>query len=227
MSQSVSPVVAPLRPTTAPMSPARISSNLLPLVGVHAQQAPDALTACPWWINTAVPAFSDSAVVADEGELTDERVGHDLERESGEGASLARRAGLAPCRPGSSRSPEGCRSGLASSRPLASNIMADPFVGQLTFVPNYSGTLKAGTAVLNSTKGKRERIGRLLRMHANKREEIDEILAGDIGAVVASRAPPPGHALRHGAPDHPGEDGFPHAGHALAVEPKSTATRRR
>src|SRR5690242_9444194 len=67
---------------------------------------------------------------------------------------------------------------------LAFKIMADPFVGQLTFVRCYSGKLEAGTAVLNSTKGKRERIGRLLRMHANKREEIEEILAGDIAAVV-------------------------------------------
>src|SRR3954469_5423218 len=58
---------------------------------------------------------------------------------------------------------------------LAFKIMADAFVGQLTFVRCYSGKLESGTAVLNSTKGKRERIGRLLRMHANKREEIEEI----------------------------------------------------
>src|SRR6266850_8517426 len=60
---------------------------------------------------------------------------------------------------------------------LAFKIMADPFVGQLTYVRVYSGTLKSGTTVYNSVKQKRERIGRLLRMHANKREEIQEILA--------------------------------------------------
>jgi len=67
---------------------------------------------------------------------------------------------------------------------LAFKIINDPFVGQLTFVRVYSGTLAAGTSVLNSTKGKRERIGRLLQMHANKREEIKDIQAGNICAAV-------------------------------------------
>jgi len=67
---------------------------------------------------------------------------------------------------------------------LAFKIMADPFVGQLTFVRVYSGHLKTGDSVLNSTRGKSERIGRLLKMHANKREEISEIFAGDICACV-------------------------------------------
>ncbi len=67
---------------------------------------------------------------------------------------------------------------------LAFKIMADPFVGQLTFVRVYSGHLKTGDSVLNTTKGKTERIGRLLKMHANKREEITEIYAGDICACV-------------------------------------------
>src|SRR5438445_3635774 len=67
---------------------------------------------------------------------------------------------------------------------LAFKIMADPFVGQLTFIRVYSGVLKSGEGVLNTRKTRTERIGRLLKMHANKREDIQEILAGDICAVV-------------------------------------------
>jgi elongation factor G len=67
---------------------------------------------------------------------------------------------------------------------LAFKIMADPFVGQLTFIRVYSGQLESGHSVLNVRTGKQERIGRLLKMHANKREEIQDILAGDICAVV-------------------------------------------
>jgi len=67
---------------------------------------------------------------------------------------------------------------------LAFKIMADPYVGKLTFFRVYSGILKSGSYVLNSTKGKKERIGRLLRMHANHREEIDEVCSGDIAAAV-------------------------------------------
>jgi len=67
---------------------------------------------------------------------------------------------------------------------LAFKIMTDPFVGQLTFFRVYSGTLTSGSSVINSTKGKTERIGRLLKMHANKREEIKEVNAGDIAAAV-------------------------------------------
>jgi elongation factor G len=67
---------------------------------------------------------------------------------------------------------------------LAFKIMADPFVGQLTFIRVYSGQLKSGDSVLNAGRGRTERIGRLLKMHANKREEINEILAGDICAAV-------------------------------------------
>ena len=67
---------------------------------------------------------------------------------------------------------------------LAFKIMNDPYTGQLTFFRIYSGSLKSGDAVLNPTKGKRERIGRLLKMHANKREEIHEVSAGDIFAAV-------------------------------------------
>jgi elongation factor G len=67
---------------------------------------------------------------------------------------------------------------------LAFKIMADPFVGQLTFIRVYSGQLESGDSVLNSGRGRSERIGRLLKMHANKREDINEILAGDICAAV-------------------------------------------
>jgi elongation factor G len=67
---------------------------------------------------------------------------------------------------------------------LAFKLMNDPFVGQLTFIRCYSGVLKSGDSVLNSVRGKKERIGRLLQMHANNREEITEILAGDIAAAV-------------------------------------------
>ena len=67
---------------------------------------------------------------------------------------------------------------------LAFKIMTDPFVGQLAFVRVYSGELKSGSYVYNSTTNQRERVGRLLRMHSNKREEISSIKAGDIGAVI-------------------------------------------
>src|SRR2546428_10203213 len=71
---------------------------------------------------------------------------------------------------------------------LIFKIMTDPFVGQLAFFRVYSGHISSGTAVLNTTKGNTERIGRLLKMHANKREEIKEVWAGDIGAAVGLRS---------------------------------------
>ncbi len=78
---------------------------------------------------------------------------------------------------------------------MAFKIMTDPFVGQLTFMRVYSGTLNAGSYVYNSTKDQRERVGRLLKMHANKREEIQEIYAGDICAVVGLKNTLTGHTL--------------------------------
>jgi len=78
---------------------------------------------------------------------------------------------------------------------LAFKIMGDPFVGQLTFFRVYSGTLESGHTVYNATKGKRERIGRLLRMHANKREEIKDIVAGNIAAAVGLRVTTTGDTL--------------------------------
>ena len=78
---------------------------------------------------------------------------------------------------------------------LAFKIMNDPFVGSLTFFRVYSGSSRRGATVLNATKGKRERIGRLLRMHANKREEIKEVTAGNIAAAVGLRGPRTGDTL--------------------------------
>ena len=68
---------------------------------------------------------------------------------------------------------------------LAFKIMTDPYVGQLTFFRVYSGVLKSGDTIYNPIKGKKERIGRILQMHANHREEIKEVHAGDIAAAVA------------------------------------------
>ena len=78
---------------------------------------------------------------------------------------------------------------------LAFKIMTDPFVGKLTFIRAYSGHIGSGSYVLNSTKGKRERIGRLLQMHANERKEIDEIYAGDICGVVGFKDTTTGDSL--------------------------------
>ena len=78
---------------------------------------------------------------------------------------------------------------------LGFKIMTDPFVGQLTFIRVYSGVLQSGSYVYNATKGKRERIGRLLKMHANKREEIKEVYAGDIAAAVGLKYTTTGDTL--------------------------------
>src|SRR5512140_1436147 len=78
---------------------------------------------------------------------------------------------------------------------LAFKLMNDPFVGNLTFFRVYSGRLEAGSYVYNATKGKRERVGRLVQLHANKREEIKEVLAGDIAGVVGLRATTTGDTL--------------------------------
>jgi elongation factor G len=78
---------------------------------------------------------------------------------------------------------------------FAFKIMTDPFVGQLTFLRVYSGTLNAGSYVYNSTKGTKERVGRLLKMHANKREDIKEVSAGDIAAAVGLKTTLTGDTL--------------------------------
>ncbi len=78
---------------------------------------------------------------------------------------------------------------------LAFKVASDPYVGQLTFIRVYSGVLSAGSYVYNSTKGKKERVGRLLQMHANKRDEIQEVRAGDIAAVVGLKNTTTGDTL--------------------------------
>ncbi|MBB5236138.1 elongation factor G [Deinococcus budaensis] len=78
---------------------------------------------------------------------------------------------------------------------LAFKIMADPYVGRLTFVRIYSGTLQSGSYVYNATKEKRDRVGRLLRMHANSREEVTELKAGELGAVIGLKDAGTGNTL--------------------------------
>ena len=78
---------------------------------------------------------------------------------------------------------------------LAFKLMTDPFVGQLTFVRVYSGVLKKGDTVYNSVRGKKERIGRIVQMHANERQEVDEILAGDIAACIGLKEVTTGESL--------------------------------
>ena len=74
---------------------------------------------------------------------------------------------------------------------LAFKIATDPFVGKLCFFRVYSGTLNKGSTVLNATKGKRERLSRILLMHANHREDLDMVYSGDIAAAVGIKTPPP------------------------------------
>jgi elongation factor G len=105
---------------------------------------------------------------------------------------------------------------------LAFKIMADPFVGQLTFIRVYSGHLKTGDSVLNTTRGKTERIGRLLKMHANKREEISEIFAGDICACVGLKNVTTGDTICSGkAPILLESIEFAQPVISVAVEPKT------
>jgi elongation factor G len=111
---------------------------------------------------------------------------------------------------------------------LAFKIMADPFVGQLTFVRVYSGQLKTGDSVLNVRTGKTERIGRLLKMHANKREEISEILAGDICAAVGLKNVSTGDTIcdeRHPIALETIEFATPVI--SVAVEPKTKADQEK
>lgn len=111
---------------------------------------------------------------------------------------------------------------------LVFKVMTDPFVGQLAFVRIYSGKLAAGESVYNSSKGKRERVGRLVKMHANKREEISEILAGDICAAVGLKTVQTGDTIC-------AEDAavllesidFPEPVIQLAIEPKTKADQEK
>jgi elongation factor G len=107
---------------------------------------------------------------------------------------------------------------------LAFKVMVDPYVGQLVFVRVYSGVLKAGSFVYNSTKGRRERIGRLVKMHSNKREEVEEIRAGDIGAAVGLKQTFTGDSLCDEAlPIILEAMTFPEPVVAVAIEPKTKA----
>ncbi len=111
---------------------------------------------------------------------------------------------------------------------LVFKVMTDPYVGRLSFVRVYSGTIPAGTQVLNATVNKKERIGRLLQMHANKREERDEIFAGDICAVIGLKHSRTGDTLCD--PKHPivlEKMHFPEPVISVAIEPKTKADQDR
>ncbi|MGI9860698.1 elongation factor G [Moorella naiadis] len=111
---------------------------------------------------------------------------------------------------------------------LAFKIMADPYVGKLTFFRVYSGTLKSGSYVYNSTKGRRERVGRILRMHANHREEVEEAYAGDIAAAVGLKETTTGDTLCD--EQHPiilEAMEFPEPVIDVAIEPKTKADQEK
>ncbi len=111
---------------------------------------------------------------------------------------------------------------------LGFKIMTDPFVGQLTFIRVYSGVLQSGSYVYNATKGKKERIGRLLKMHANKREEIKEVYAGDIAAAVGLKYTTTGDTLC--SEDYPvvlESIEFPEPVISIAIEPKTKSDQEK
>ncbi|TSE24517.1 elongation factor G [Tepidimonas aquatica] len=111
---------------------------------------------------------------------------------------------------------------------LAFKLMSDPYVGQLTFVRVYSGVLKKGDTVYNSVKGKKERIGRIVQMHANHRQEIEEIRAGDIAACVGLKEVTTGETLCDpAAPIVLEKMVFPEPVIAQAVEPKAKADQEK
>jgi len=111
---------------------------------------------------------------------------------------------------------------------LAFKVMNDPFVGTLTFIRVYSGVLESGSYVINSTKGKKERIGRLLQMHANERKEIKEVRAGDIAAAVGLKTTTTGDTLC--VEDKPiilERMEFPEPVISVAIEPKTKADQEK
>ena len=111
---------------------------------------------------------------------------------------------------------------------LAFKIMTDPFVGQLTFIRVYSGVMTAGSSVYNSTKQKSERLGRLLKMHANKREEIKEVYAGDIAAAVGLKSVSTGDTICDEKKAVVLESmDFPEPVISLAIEPKTKADQEK
>src|SRR4030042_5820700 len=111
---------------------------------------------------------------------------------------------------------------------IAFKVMTDPCVGQLTFIRVYSGVLGAGSYVYNSTKDKKERVGRLLRMHANKREEAKEVSAGDIAAVVGLKYTLTGDTLSDEKnPIILESMEFPEPVMSVAIEPKTKADQEK
>ena len=111
---------------------------------------------------------------------------------------------------------------------LAFKIMADPFVGKLAFFRVYSGIMKQGTYILNSTKGKKERVGRILQMHANNRKEIECAYSGDIAAAVGFKDVTTGDSLCD--ENHPiilEKMEFPEPVISVAVEPKTKADQEK
>ena len=111
---------------------------------------------------------------------------------------------------------------------LAFKLMTDPFVGQLTFVRVYSGVLKAGETVLNSVKDKKERVGRIVQMHANSREPVEEVLAGDIAACIGLKDVTTGETLcALDAPIILERMVFPEPVISQAVEPKTKADQEK
>ena len=107
---------------------------------------------------------------------------------------------------------------------LAFKIMSDPFVGKLAFFRVYSGTMNSGSYVLNSTKGKKERVGRILQMHANKRQELDKVYSGDIAAAVGFKVTTTGDTIcDEQAPVILESMVFPEPVIDIAVEPKTKA----
>lgn len=110
---------------------------------------------------------------------------------------------------------------------LAFKVMADPYAGQLTYFRVYSGVVKAGQTILISNKGKKERIGRLLRMHANQREEITEVYAGDIAAAVGIDATTGDTLCDEKNPIVLEKMEFPEPVIAMAIEPKTKADQEK
>ena len=107
---------------------------------------------------------------------------------------------------------------------LYTSIMADPFVGKLAFFRVYSGTMNSGSYVLNATKNKKERVGRILQMHANKRAELDKVYSGDIAAAVGFKFTTTGDTICD--EQHPvilESMEFPEPVIELAIEPKTKA----
>lgn len=111
---------------------------------------------------------------------------------------------------------------------LAFKIAADPFVGKLAFFRVYSGMVKAGSYILNSSTGAKERVGRIVRLHANTREEVSEVWAGEIAAMVGLKETFTGHTLCD--PDHPillESISFPEPVISIAIEPKTKADQEK